>query len=257
MKKLLCLILAVVMLFALAACGGSGNGDGKKVNRGEFGTEPTVTDPTVEQPDSTTPTMAPSVEDPTQPTTPPAVENALAGSWSSKVVVDAEQMEMEGVNASLECFISMELKDDMTYEITIDKEALAASIQQFLEAIKGDLAEMTYKELEAQGMTREEVDAMILEFYGMTMEELCAQMTEEINIDEVMAEYQELMPTSGTYRVEGDMLYISLTNEDGTMDEIAFTYRLTDGKLSISSNDEELQEFFAFVGDTDLEFTAN
>jgi hypothetical protein len=252
MKKLLCLILAVVMLFALAACGRSGNEDGKKTNRGEFATKPTVTEPAPGDP-----TMEPSTELPTEPTTPPAVENALAGSWSSKVVVDAEKMEMENVDASMECFINMELNDDMTYQITIDQEALAASIQQFLEAIKGNLAEMTYKELEAQGLTREQVDEMILQAYGMTMEELCAQMAEEIDIDEIMAEYQELLPVSGTYRVEGNMLYITQTDGEGSVEEIAFSYELVDGKLHITSNDEEVQEFFELIGGTDLEFTAN
>ena len=198
MKKLLCLILAVVMLFALAACGRSGNEDGKKTNRGEFATKPTVTEPAPGDP-----TMEPSTELPTEPTTPPAVENALAGSWSSKVVVDAEKMEMENVDASMECFINMELND------------------------------------------------------GMTMEELCAQMAEEIDIDEIMAEYQELLPVSGTYRVEGNMLYITQTDGEGSVEEIAFSYELVDGKLHITSNDEEVQEFFELIGGTDLEFTAN
>jgi hypothetical protein len=91
----------------------------------------------------------------------------------------------------------------------------------------------------------------------MTMEELCAQMAEEIDIDEIMAEYQELLPVSGTYRVEGNMLYITQTDGEGSVEEIAFSYELVDGKLHITSNDEEVQEFFELIGGTDLEFTAN
>jgi hypothetical protein len=231
MKKLLAMLLAVALLVALAACRDS--------------EEPQPTS-------SQEPTTAPSA---TEPTTVPAQPDSLVGAWRCKLIVDARKMQLEGVDASMECYIEAEFSRDMTYRVTIDQDALADSAQKFLDAVKDDVLAAAYREYQKQGLTMEQVDNLIQKQYGVTLQELCQRMLEKMDVKEMLAEYGDLLPTAGTYREDGDTLYLTQPDGDGGFEEVAFSYELKNGKLRLSSEDEDVRKFFDFVGGAYLEFT--
>lgn len=236
MKKLLAVLLAVAMLFVLAACKQSDEGS----DRGD-----TLT--------TTEPTAATTV--PTEPTTTaPVRREPMMGEWSCKIIVDARKLELEGVDATMECHIEAEFNEDMTYRVTIDQDALNDSVEQFIQDVTDDLIEITYQQFEGFDLTREQVDIMFQQTYNMTLEEKCRQMLDEIDVKEMIAEHRDMLPAAGTYRVDGDILYLIQPDGEGDFEEVAFTYQLENDKLRLSSEDEDIREFFEFIGGSYLEF---
>ncbi len=230
MKKILAALLATAVLLALAACHPSDIEDAPTTHkREEFSTQPT--------------------------TTVPLQEDTLVGAWSCKLIVDSRKMELEGVDASLECYIEAEFREDMTYLITVDRDALQDSVEQFVADVQDDLVQTAYQQYLQQGFTKEQVDAMIQDQLGMTLQEMSQLMLEKIDVQEMIAEYWDMLPTAGTYREDGEILYITQPDGDGGFEEVAFSYELKNGKLRLSSEDEDIRRFFDFIGGAYLEFT--
>lgn len=230
MKKLLALLLAVVMIFTLVACGGNNAKDDDDDDKG--GQKVT--------------------------TTAPVETNPLVGKWGTKIIVDAAKMEMEGMDATLEMVIEAEFKDDDTYKMYIDEDALRASIDKFVDDVIDSMIEMMYEQFAEQEMTKEQVDDMILSTYGMSLEEFCETTVDTLDIDSIFEEAKDEFVTTGTYRVDGDKLYMLENEKDDAEEkpeEELYTFELKDGKLSIASDEEDFKEMLDFIGAAKLEFT--
>ena len=146
MKKIFAALLVTALVLTLAACHLSENEDAPITQtREDFFTQPT--------------------------TTVPVQDDTLVGAWNCKLIVDSRKMELEGVDASLECYIDAEFREDMTYSITIDQDALQASVEQFVADVQEDLVQAAYQQYLQQGLTEEQVDAMIQDQLGMTLQE--------------------------------------------------------------------------------------
>lgn len=230
MKKIFAALLVTALVLTLAACHLSENEDAPITQtRGDFFTQPT--------------------------TTVPVQDDTLVGAWNCKLIVDSRKMELEGVDASLECYIDAEFREDMTYSITIDQDALQASVEQFVADVQEDLVQAAYQQYLQQGLTKEQVDAMIQDQLGMTLQEMSQLVLEKIDVKEMIAEYGDMLPTAGTYREDGKILYITQPDGEGGFEEVAFSYELKNGKLRLSSEDEDIRKFFDFIGGAYLEFT--
>ena len=231
MGKLLAILLAVAMLLALTACKGN-------EEEADLTAAPTTTAPSVTEP----------------PATAPTEQDSLVGVWRCKLVLDARKLELE-VDASVECCMEAEFNEDMTYRVTIDQDALSDSVEQFVENAKDDLLKAAYQEYLKQGYTMEQVDTLMHQQFGVTLQEMCQLMLEKIDVKEIIAQYRDQLPTAGTYRTDGQMLYLTQPDGDGGFEEVAFSYELKDGKLRLSSEDEDVGKFLDFIGGAYLEFT--
>lgn len=102
MKKILALLLALVMVFALAACGGdSGTSDEKE--EGKSNSADTKTD-------------------------------GVKGDWTGAATIDMG----DGVTFKMHCTLSF---DDDSYEITIDEDKTLASYEDVLDSMEMEEAE--------------------------------------------------------------------------------------------------------------------
>lgn len=230
MKKLLALLLAVVMILTLVACGSNNNAndDDDDDHKG-------------------------SIKVPT--TTAPEEEDTLVGKWGAKIIVDAEKMDMEGMNAKLEFEINAVFNKDNTYRMEIDEDALKASIDKFVDDVIVSMVDMMYKQFSDQGMTKEQVDSMIQSTYGMSLEEFCQTSLDAVDID---AYFEEAKDKFGTYRVDGDKLYLledEKDDADETPEEELYSFQLKGNKLSIASDEGDFKEMLELIGGTKLEFT--
>ena len=200
MKKLLALLLAVVMLFALAACGDSG---------------------------------AVKDEDPPKTTTAPVEEDTLEGEWVTTLAVTGEMMGADGLDTEVAITLMVRFDED-TYTMYVDQDALEDSIDAFVEDMTDFMIDMVYDGLMESGMSKEEADAMFEMSYGMTVEEYCVETVEELDLQGELGSMNEEMEEAGDYTVDGDTL--TLISED---EEVEYTFVLDGDKLTLSSEDED------------------
>ena len=101
----------------------------------------------------------------------------VAGTW--KWNCDITEMFQEGVNqgagmdlstdAAMEMVFVLELNEDGTYTLNVDRDALKTSLQTYIDSLIPAAVEMIYQQLEDQGMNRADIDeAMAAE--GVTVE---------------------------------------------------------------------------------------
>lgn len=196
MKKLqlLALLLAIVCLFA--AC--SGGNDGADAS-----------EPTDSVQEDTKPTEAEKTEPTeTDPVAPVQSDSAIVGSWVAEC--DLTELMSEGmgedvaINAKFVLVMNLDMGEDGTMVMTIDKEATAESAKAYIKELIDVLLETTYAQAEAEGMSREEFDAQMEASLGMSYEEY---METNLTTDVLLQSIDDIEETA-TYRYEDGKLYI-------------------------------------------------
>ena len=129
MKKLLALLLALVMIFALAACGESDKKDDDKETQGT--------------------TLAPAT--------------TIVGSWKYDISMSGESMGYEGVKATIDLQVQQTFKEDGTVTMVVNEDKLLASMPAFEEALVNYMIENYY---EGDESVRSAVEEMVA---GMNM----------------------------------------------------------------------------------------
>ena len=110
MKKILALLLALVMILALAACGeNKDNGNGQ--------TTTAKTDPTT--------TVSTTV------TTAPPAEKSIVGAWKYEISLSGEALGYIGLTATIDLEITETFNADGTFTFAVNEEKLLASMPAF------------------------------------------------------------------------------------------------------------------------------
>lgn len=197
MKKLLCLLLALVMVLSLAACSESDSGSkrGKKDKEEE---EEVV-----------------------------ALEEAIIGTWTVEINFTEEMLGLDGM--SIEGIpVTFTFNDEG--EVTLGFSDESAEILE--EKMLVMMTDMVYAEMEAEGMSRDEIDELFETYYGMSVSDYMVDALKEFGVSDMLAEIEE----TSEYEVDGDKLTI-----DGT----EMTAEVKGDKLTITECEDD---FWGEVG---------
>ena len=191
MKKLLCLLLALVMVLSLAACSESDSGSkrGKKDKEEE--------EEVVE------------------------LEEAIIGTWTVEINFTEEMLGLDGM--SIEGIpVTFTFNDEG--EVTLGFSDESAEILE--EKMLVMMTDMIYAEMEAEGMSRDEVDELFETYYGMSVSDYMVDALKEFGVSDLLAEIEE----TSEYEVDGDKLTI-----DGT----EMTAEVKGDKLTITECEDD------------------
>ncbi len=246
LTKILALVLALALLFSLAACGSS-NPDGEREKRAYDRDETKTTEETaVTYPSELTEETAIPTELTEQ------IENdEIVGTWKydmqmEKLLDAAQKMdeipaEFNGMMDVLTVLydgivitLVMDLKEDKTCTVSAEEASLqeaAKVIEERLPAFLPDLLTVM------TGMTREELEEQ-LAASGMTVDEFIAVAASQITADQLLASMTPPVRT-GTYAYEEDKL--TLTYEDGS--KVVYTVELNGDELTVSAIEGSASEY--------------
>ena len=249
-KKLLALLLALAMVFALAACGGSAGTAGKEeetvakrhASRGEE-TPARETEAPAEETPEPTPELTP---EPTPEPTPDP-KDLLIGSWRGTADMTEQLLSevaggLEGTELDLnfadylqEPFalpLNFEFREDGTFRAYIKDEDLAGLVTPLQNAMKAFFTDVLYEtlmeQLPAAGIDVSGVSSMsdLEELLGMTVDEMMAQSGQAEGLDSfvesmfnlnVLRQFTADVNMEGVYTVDGDTLQM-----DGDVMTISF-----------------------------------
>ena len=241
LKKLLSLILALAMVFALVACGNDDVKDDDDDDDDDKGstivttvpdgdpTDPPVVNPTdppivlptepgqpdntqpqISEPDVTQPTE-PDVEDPTEPDVKPPVEGDLAdlivGEWNATISVGSDMMGQESLIGELELTMTVTLNEDGTTVMHMHKEA-------YMESIKDLIVENLYAQLGGEAAAEQA--------FQSTMNMSCREYASTY-VDS-MADSLDIEDYKGNWSLNGDQLTVGETTMALTVDGDTMTW---------------------------------
>lgn len=180
LKRLLCVMLALVMVMALCACGQSEDG-GKK------GKEKEEEETTEEKP-----------------------EQVLVGEWEAYLDLTdyfndmmAEELDMDDLVEEFSMRIVMEFTEDGEVTLTIDQDHMEDMVNDFADSFWDAMMDMYAEEYD---MSRSEVEQAMAES-GVTKEAL----VEEMDIESL---FEDLEDMEGYWVLEDDELFISEDEDD-------------------------------------------
>ena len=264
MKKLMALLLALAMVFSLAACA-EGGGKADLFGSSEPATTAAKTEPTKKENTATTekpataaptteaPTAAPTTEAPSAPNGDDpfaAIDNAeinadLVGTWVytmdyGKVMESAAgSEELAQLGEMGEALISafsnitmdvvLELRADGSCTFGIDEESARAAVEAMVPALVEVMVPMMAS---MSGMTEEQF-AEALKQQGMTVEQFGEQLAAQMNPEDMVAGIQEATHV-GYWRLAGNKLYV--VDEGETADPQKYmTVQIGSGVLTVTS----------------------
>ena len=213
MKKALALILALVMVLALAACGEDA------AKKDDDNDDPT-TSTTAPVADPTDPTDPP-VNKPTEPSDPPvdkptepSLAEQIVGDWTTVVKMTGSMINLPDFAGYLELKIDYTLRADGTGYAVMDKDAFDASVDANHQAL---------------------VDAMVQLLYQQLGGKEAAESAVQAQFNQSCAEYAQVFPQSlkstvsipkveGSWSVEGNELTMGESKVTVTLDGDTMTW---------------------------------
>lgn len=135
---------------------------------------------------------------------------ALIGTWAIDFdMADALAEELGGdyadFHSSFEMTLLFDFNADGTFKMYVDEGPFTTNFNNWLDAFIDYSMEMVYDEFESYGLSREEVDADILENYGMSMQDYMFLLVGELDVSELVEELE----SAGTYETRGNKLYMA------------------------------------------------
>lgn len=245
MKKISALILTLVLLLSLAACG-----SGKPAETTGATTEAT-TEPTTEA--TTEATTEPTTEATTESTTVPTetidvasldypydAEQAapIVGSWVYTMEMTGADMGLEDFGTALSLPMVFTFGEDGILTASISEEEAQASIDAFFDAFETYLVDTMYAQFADQGMDAEAADAAMQEQVGMTIAEYAATVLDSLSFTDLFGSIE----ISAKYNVDGELLY----TYDG-IDEEILAFQLEDDTLTLTESEDHPLENPDFI----------
>lgn len=160
-----------------------------------------------------------------------AEEKGIADKWKWSVNISGEMMGLSGVDAKLAMVTYIDLKEDGTYTVTPDKDALLASVPAFEDAL---------------------VEAFVKQLGGESMRELAKQTVAQMNLGESMA--ANIKAEQGTYTVNGNQLTMT-PNADSGSEATTYTFVLNGDTLELTGDNEDMQQIQEMLGDSKMVLT--
>lgn len=165
----------------------------------------------------------------------------LYGSWSGEISMDLSQdmsalgelgVDMSDVETTLPMAVTFTFNQDGTYSMSLDREKVEAAMNNFMTSMLDKVVEALYIQFEAQGVTKEQVDALMQEQYNTDLAGFAQQsLGEAIDYDAVFSEADG----EGHFAVEDGVLY---TWEEDETDREGMTYTLNGDNLTFESSDD-------------------
>ncbi len=138
----------------------------------------------------------------------------LQGKWRCPATITGTMMGMEGLDAAMECEMTMVLGNDGTMTLSfamLNAEAFSAAMNVYM-------VDLMYQEFTAQGLNRTEADATMKQAYGMTVQEYIDAYMDTVDFGELLAEQTQ----EYVYYVAEDRLYAG-DSWKSEMDPVKFT----------------------------------
>ena len=191
-KKLIAVLLSLVMVLALAACG---NDDAKT----DGGNEDTSTT-TVPVGDTTAPPTVPN--DSTEPVdsteAPSIMFDYLPGSWTTALSYNGEDLGVPAFTGTLEIALVATFAKDGTYSLSVDEDAFSANIDSNKDALVAAMLQLLYDTYGGEA----EAEKQVQDYMAMSCTEYAQAyvdaLKDELTIDE----------EKGTWSAEGSNMYL-------------------------------------------------
>lgn len=137
------------------------------------------------------------------------LENAILGTWTVDITFTEDMLEVDGLNIE---GVPVILTFDKHGEVTL---AFAENAFEILEdKMVAAAVELLYSEMEAEGMSRDEVDELVEEAYGMSLTEYVQTSLEAYELENSLADLEETFD----YEIEDGMLILDGTEMDVEID---------------------------------------
>lgn len=151
----------------------------------------------------------------------------LVGTWHGSILPGITQKLNTVVSEALgteytsqqeaDLWLNAVFNKDGTFTISLDADATAASLTDYIEALRPTIVELSYQEAEKQGMTREEYDKA-LEASGLTVEGLVDTILSAFDISALLGDLDSDI-IAGSYKAENGRLYLSESGSSFTAEE--------------------------------------
>lgn len=151
----------------------------------------------------------------------------LVGTWHGSILPGITQKLNTVVSEALgteytsqqeaDLWLNAVFNKDGTFTISLDADATAASLTDYIEALRPTIAELCYQEAEKQGMTREEYDKA-LEASGLTVGGLVDTILSAFDISALLGDLDSDI-IAGSYKAENGRLYLSESGSSFTAEE--------------------------------------
>lgn len=164
----------------------------------------------------------------------------LYGSWSGEISMDLSEdistlaelgIDMSDVETTLPMAVTFTFNKDGTYSMTPDREKVEAALNNMMTSMLDKVVEALYIQFEAQGVTKEQVDALMQEQYNTDLAGFAQQsLGEAVDYDDIFSDSD----SEGHFEVKDGVLYT--WGEDET-DREGMTYTLSGDSLTFESSD--------------------
>lgn len=136
---------------------------------------------------------------------------ALVGTWAldcdlADAMSDELGSDYADFNAPLKLTLLFDFNEDGTYKMYIEESSFVESFNSWVDAFLDYSVEMTYDIFEAQGMSREETDEVVMQNFGMSVEEY---MRETVASSLDASDLARSVESTGTYETKGNKLYLA------------------------------------------------
>ena len=161
----------------------------------------------------------------TDPRFTTASTKELYGKWVGEIVIPGDVLGTTGYVDELPCNVYFAFSNvgDVTVSMELSDE------EAFKDAMKQMVIDIAVESLEAEGISKEEADEAMQQVYGMTMQEYAAATVEEMDVGDMVSQFNSNM----VYYVEDGVMYSGLSwDSEFTSD----AYYVEDGVLYIESD---------------------
>lgn len=175
----------------------------------------------------------------------------LAGTWQYSMDLSEEMnqqmataLEMDDLqlDASFAIYMSLTVAEDGAYTMAVDMDATGAELNEYMQALAPVMSEAMYAAAEAEGMSREDFDAALVEL-GMTAEEYVAAILGAFDVSALlsaMAGTEDTMVSTGYCKAEDGKLYLAETADGLTGDAGYVNYTLSGDTMTWTDEEGEL-----------------
>ena len=215
MKRILALLLTLMMALSLTACGGDNNAD-------LVGTWKWTCDITEE------------------------FQKGVNEGAGMDVPVEAKvEMKWDADREPDKAAKAMVFNEDGTFTLSVDKDALSASVQGYIDAMVPVTVDLVYQQLEGQGMSRADIDEA-MKAQGITVEEYVKQLFGALDVDQ-LTDGLDQENLTGYFRAAKGKLYTSEKENSFSQDDYA-EYTLENGVMKWTGGSSALISDFGDVG---------
>lgn len=164
----------------------------------------------------------------------PQTAAPLMGTWKRLVYYNTAQLGIEGEGTEFSVPVSFIFDDTGRYTIALDVEFFVSKMISFHLPLR---VEEVYAEYDAQGITKEEADTIIMEEFAMSVEDYASTSVELMDFESLLTEKE----FTGSYYVKDGKLYTDM--ETGW--PVVYTIQIENDTLTFRDSDKPMNWGFA------------